>query len=68
MRQILARARGAGLVGGEPAQMADQFLSLLWGNLMVGLARGTATTPDDAALRRRAESAAAAVLALNPAA
>ncbi|HWA63912.1 MAG TPA: TetR/AcrR family transcriptional regulator [Caulobacteraceae bacterium] len=67
MRKIFQHARDDGLVGGDPAAMADQFHALLMGNLLVGLAMRTADRPDAAALRRRAETAADAVLHLNPA-
>src|SRR5258708_30879756 len=37
LREIMTRARSAGLVGGDPSGMAGQFAGLLPGNLMISL-------------------------------
>ena len=37
LRDIMANAKSAGLVRGDPARMTEQFLGLLWGDLMTGL-------------------------------
>src|ERR1700676_5278196 len=35
LREIMRSAQSAGLLGGEPAGMAEHFVGLLWGNLTV---------------------------------
>lgn len=62
--EILLAARAAGIVRGDPAEMAEQFLALLWGDLFVGLLLCLAEPPGQAELRRRARSAAARLLEL----
>ncbi len=66
LREILDRARSAGLVRGEPAEMAEQFAGLLWGNLMTGLLLRIAERPAPREIARRAREAAAAFLDLHP--
>ena len=71
-RQALARllrtAQAAGLLGGgEPDQMGGQFFSLLFGDLILRLLLGVTQPPGAADIRRRAEAATEAVLALHPA-
>jgi AcrR family transcriptional regulator len=66
--ELLASAQSTGLIGpGEPAEMAVQYLGLLWENLMVGLLLGVAATPDPAEAGRRATKATAAFMQLHPA-
>jgi AcrR family transcriptional regulator len=62
LREIMRRARSAGLVGGEPDEMAGQFFGLLWGNLMLGLLLATAERPAAREIARRAEAASEAFL------
>jgi len=62
LREIMRRARAAGLVSGEPVDLAGQFFGLLWGNLMLGLLLGTAERPAPRELERRAEAASEAFL------
>lgn len=57
LREIMRRARSAGLLDGEPAEMAAQFFGLLWGNLMLGLLLGIAERPNQREIDRRAEAA-----------
>jgi AcrR family transcriptional regulator len=64
--EMMANARAHGLVDGDPAEMAEQFGALLWGNLMVGLLLGVAERPSPREMARRARNAAAAFLALHP--
>ena len=45
VREIMIRARSAGLVGGNPALMAEQFAGLLWRNLLLGLLLRVAKRP-----------------------
>src|ERR1700688_2857436 len=37
LRNLMNRSRSAGLLSGDPAEMAEHFVGLLWGNLMTGL-------------------------------
>ena len=67
LAQLLAGAQSAGLIGrGEPAEMAMQYLGLLWEGLMVGLLLGIAATPEPAEAERRAAKATAAFMQLHP--
>ena len=66
LREIMRRARSAGLVCGEPAELAGQFFGLLWGNLMLGLLLGIAERPSARELERRAEAASDALLRVAP--
>jgi AcrR family transcriptional regulator len=66
LREIMRRARSAGLLDGEPAEMAAQFFGLLWGNLMLGLLLGIAERPNQREIARRAEAASVAFLRAYP--
>src|SRR6202158_976338 len=66
LSEIVTRARSAGLLGGEPQLMAEQFAGLVWGNLMTGLLLGVAERPGSREIARRAAEAAAAFLQLYP--
>jgi hypothetical protein len=67
LAQILMNAQSTGLIGpGEPAEMAWQYLGLLWEGLMVGLLLGVAPTPEPAEARQRARKATAAFMQLHP--
>jgi AcrR family transcriptional regulator len=67
IREIMNRARTAGLVDGEPAEMADCFAGLLWGSsLLMNLVLRVAERPGPRELTRRAEHAADALLRLYP--
>jgi hypothetical protein len=64
---LLANAQSAGLIGGgNPTEMAMQYLGLLWEGLMVGLLFGIAKRPGRAESERRATKATAAFLRLYP--
>jgi AcrR family transcriptional regulator len=64
---LLATAQSAGLIGGgNPTEMAMQYLGLLWEGLMVGLLLGTTKRPGRAESERRATKATAAFLRLYP--
>jgi AcrR family transcriptional regulator len=64
---LLKIAQLTGLIGpGEPAEMAMQYLGLLWEGLMVGLLLGVAATPEPAEAERRATKATAAFMQLHP--
>ena len=65
-REIMTRARSAGLVSGNPALMAEHFAGLLWRNLMLGLLLGVAERPTPNEIARRAREATAAFLSIYP--
>ena len=62
LRAIMVRAQSSGLLGGHPAEMAEQFAGLLWGNLMVRLLLGVADRPSPREIARRARDATAIFL------
>jgi AcrR family transcriptional regulator len=64
LRGIMNQARSAGLLDGQPGQMAEQFFGLLWGNLMVSLLLGVADRPSPREITSRARDATAAFLRL----
>src|SRR5277367_1700460 len=66
LRQIMAQAQASGLLSGRPAELAEQFGGLLWGNLMVGLLLGVRKAPNSREVAARARDAAAAFLQLHP--
>jgi len=66
LREIMTRARSAGLVSGNPAIMAEHFAGLLWRNLMLGLLLRIAERPTPHEIARRARDATAAFLSLYP--
>jgi AcrR family transcriptional regulator len=65
LRAIMSKARASGLLTGRPVQLAEQFLGLLWGDLMVSLLLGVAERPSPRDIARRAREAAAAFLQLH---
>ena len=66
LRQIMSRAQLSGLLDGPPAELADQFGGLLWGNLLVSLLLGVAAQPNSREAASRARDATAAFLLLHP--
>jgi len=66
LRAIMTRAQSSGLLSGQPAEMAEHFAGLLWGNLMVSLLLRVADRPSPREITRRARAAAAAFLQLYP--
>ena len=66
LRQIMTRAQTSGLLTGRPAELAEQFGGLLWGNLMVSLLLGVAPRPNSREIAARARDATAAFLQLHP--
>ena len=66
LREIMHRARSAGLLSGDPAEIAAQFFGLLWGNLMLGLLLGITERPNQREIDRRAEAASVAFLRAYP--
>jgi AcrR family transcriptional regulator len=65
LKTILARARECGLLCGDCAEMAEQFMALLWGDLRMASLLRLAGTPSPTEIRRRAHNAAAALLKLH---
>jgi AcrR family transcriptional regulator len=66
LREIMARAQASGLLNGRPAELAEQFGGLLWGNLMVSLLLGVAERPNSREAAARARDATAGFLQLHP--
>jgi len=66
LREIMTRAQRAGILSGDPLEMAEHFAGLLWGNLMVGLLLRVADRPNPREFARRARNATAAFLRLCP--
>src|SRR5438445_8302574 len=66
LRKIMAQAQRSGLLTGRPAELAEQFAGLLWGDLMVSLLLGVAERPTLREIAGRARHAAAAFLQLHP--
>ena len=65
LRNIMQHARASGLLVGRPAELAEQFRALLWGDLMISLLLGVAEAPNPREIARRARDAAAAFLELH---
>src|SRR5215471_11584276 len=60
---LLAQAQAAGILSdGDPAQMTEQFVALLWGDLIVGRLLGVTALPKPAEIDRRAHAATQAFL------
>jgi AcrR family transcriptional regulator len=66
LRKIMAQAQASGLLNGRPAELAEQFGGLLWGNLMISLLLGVAERPTPRETAGRARAAAAVFLQLHP--
>ena len=61
---ITTSARDHGLLAGDPAEMAERFSALLWGDLMTSLLLRVADPPDPEEIARRATGATAALVRL----
>ncbi|HMK01370.1 MAG TPA: TetR/AcrR family transcriptional regulator [Reyranella sp.] len=66
VREIMTRAQRAGILSGDPREMAEHFAGLLWGNLMLGLLLRVVDRPSPREFARRARNATAAFLRLYP--
>jgi AcrR family transcriptional regulator len=66
LREALAGARSLSLLDGSPAEMAERFVALLWGDVMLNLLLRVADPPSEGEVRRRAQAATAAFLLLHP--
>jgi AcrR family transcriptional regulator len=62
LRELMTRARTARLLNGEPAEMAEHLVGLLWGTQMMRLLLGVADRPSPREVARRAEAATAVLL------
>jgi AcrR family transcriptional regulator len=65
LRQIMSQAQESGLLEGRPAELAERFSGLLWGNLMISLLLGVAERPSSREVATRARDATAAFLHLH---
>jgi AcrR family transcriptional regulator len=66
LQRVMAGATEAGLLIGRPADLAEQFRGLLWGDLMVSLLLGVAERPTRREITSRARDATGAFLRLHP--
>ena len=66
LRELMSKAQESGLLNGRPAELAQQFGGLLWGDLMISLLLGVAEQPSSGELADRARDATAAFLQLHP--
>jgi AcrR family transcriptional regulator len=66
LQEIMANAKSAGLLGGDPTAMTEQFLGLLWGDLMTGLLLQVANRPSAGEIARRAREATMGLLHIYP--
>jgi AcrR family transcriptional regulator len=64
---IMTEAHASRLVDGRPADLAEQFAGLLWGDLLVSLLLGVVERPKLRAIEARARGAVEAFLRLHPA-
>jgi AcrR family transcriptional regulator len=65
--RLLAAAQVAGLLGpGDTVEMAETFISILWGRLLIRLLLRVAPSPGTEEVARRARAAAMALLRLHP--
>jgi AcrR family transcriptional regulator len=63
---IMAQAQSRGLLSADPAEMAEQFAALLWGDLMISLLLGSINPPSPREITRQARRTATAFLQLHP--
>jgi len=66
LRRVMSEARAAGLIGGRPADLAEQFAALLWRDLMINLLLAVAQRPTLREIEARAKEATQAFLDLHP--
>ena len=65
LRQIMTQARESGLLNGRPAELAERFAGLLWGNLLISLLLGVAERPSSREIAARARDATSAFLQIH---
>jgi hypothetical protein len=61
----MAEAESSGLLTGRPAELVDQFIGLLWRDLMVSLLLGVVDRPNPREIAVRAREATADFLQLS---
>ncbi len=66
LTEIMTKARSSGLLGGDPAKMAEQFDGLLRGDLILGLLLRVIDRLNASEIARKARDATAAFLNLYP--
>src|SRR5437899_4555046 len=66
LRAIMANAKSAGLVVGDPDAMTEKFQGLLWGDLMTVLLLQVADRPSATEIARRARDTTMAFLQIYP--
>jgi AcrR family transcriptional regulator len=66
LRAIMAKAKSAGHLAGNPDAMSEKFMGLLWGDLMTGLLLQVSERPTTAEIVRRARDTTAAFLQIYP--
>ena len=66
LNNVMRQAEASGLLHGRPAELAEEFRGLLWGDLMVSLLLGVVARPSLRESARRARDAADAFLHLHP--
>ncbi|MBB6486088.1 TetR/AcrR family transcriptional regulator [Rhizobium lusitanum] len=64
LRRIMLLATQDDLLDGTPAERAEQFLGLLWGDLLIGLLLGVAERPQPMEIAARARNAASTFIQL----
>jgi AcrR family transcriptional regulator len=65
LRRLMSQAQESGLLEGRPAELAEQFVGLLWRDLLVGLLLGVAERPGSREAAARAREATAAFLRIH---
>jgi hypothetical protein len=66
LKAIMTQAQSSRVLSGQPAEMAERFAGLLWGNLLVRLLLRVTAQPNPNEITRRARDATAAFLRLYP--
>lgn len=65
LRNIMAQSQSYGVLTGDPAELVEQFGSLLLGDVMINLLLGVAKRPSSRDIAKRARDAAGALLQLH---
>ena len=67
VREVIAKAVSAGLLAqGDPDKMTGEFLSMLWGDLLISLLLRLREAPAPEEAQRRAQHATSVLLRLHP--
>ena len=65
LRKIMSDAQKAGLLSGQPVELAEQFSALLWRDWMMSLLLGVADRPSSREIADRARDAATSFMRLH---